>query len=331
MKSKPSESTSGQFASTTLRASSVGSVAYSRLMEGVEGEIQGAFDGAINVLFPGGLVSLVPERVERGPLNITLRLPTGSSGISVLGAVEGDRVSVRDQSLELGSGRRIVFRSSAIYAPERRFASPMLKDNEIAANLEAMRKTALLFGNRAGLGDLLGIMRPSIGKTTSRKLNIFASAALPRILHLEQAVRSGEMGVLSDAVGDLIGLGPGLTPASDDTLAGLVLVSLLYAENSGRAQLRSRKIAEAVATQAAGRTTNLSEEYLRQAASARGNEPVVRLCAALLTSGRDSVERETRRVVSIGETSGTDTVLGILLGVRLCRNRQSGLARRELR
>ena len=112
-------------------------------------------------------------------------------------------------------------------------------------------------------------------------------------------------------------------------LAGLVLLCVLYAKNSGCAQRASRLIAQVIAEEARGRTTILSEEYLRQAASGRGNEPVMRLCTALLTGGRESVERETRRVLAIGESSGTDTVLGIVLGTMLCMGRQSSLAQRE--
>jgi hypothetical protein len=247
--------------------------------------------------------------------------------MSFFGVRAGEKVMVQGSTLDLGRECRIAFSPSRIYRPKRKFRSPLLEKKEIAANLQVMRSTALSFGSMEGLGDLVGLMRPKAGKVTRGNLNIFARATLPRILRLERAIGSGERSAMSDAVGELIGLGPGLTPSSDDMLAGLVLVSLLYAENSGRAQSRSRLIAEMVDAQARGKTTLLSEEHLRLAASARGNEPVLRLCTALLTGERDSVERETRRVLAIGKTSGTDTVLGIILGTKACMGRQSGLRR----
>ena len=73
----------------------------------------------------------------------------------------------------------------------------------------------------------------------------------------------------------------------------------------------------------------LSEEFLMQAALGRGNERVSRLCEALLTAGPGVVERETKRVLSIGETSGTDTALGVILGTMLCTGRRIGLAMRQ--
>lgn len=134
---------------------------------------------------------------------------------------------------------------------------------------------------------------------------------------------------MGDAVGELVGLGPGLTPSSDDMLSGLVLLCVLYARSRGSLLGAGRLISEATAERAQGRTTALSEECLRQAALGRGNEPVMRLCEALLTSKPKIVERETMRVLTIGETSGTDIALGVVLGTMLCTGKPLGLAARE--
>jgi len=155
---------------------------------------------------------------------------------------------------------------------------------------------------------------------------MFASAALPRIVRLERALRADERRKLTAAVRELVGLGPGLTPSSDDMLAALVLLCMLYSKNLEGGQRLPVPIAQAVASLPPGRTTVLSEEFLRQAAQGRGNERVMRLCSAVLTGGHESVDRETKRVLGIGETSGTDAVLGIVLGTLFCLGRRPGLA-----
>jgi hypothetical protein len=320
---------STQFRFSILEASSVGRIAYSRLKEGEEGTVHGVFDAAINILFARGLVSLVPDVVQRGPLNVTLRLPVATPKMSSFGVRAGDKVRVQDLTLELGNDHLIFFGAAGIYSPKQKFTLPMLAANDIEANLDVVRKTALLFGNMAGLGKLLALTPPGEARVTAGNLNIFASSALPRIVRLEQAFRSEKKNALTDAVRELIGLGPGLTPSSDDMLAGLVLLCLLYAKNRGCKKGASQLMAQVTAKEARGRTTLLSEEYLRQAAWGRGNEPVMRLCAALLTGGRELVERETRIVLAIGETSGTDTVLGIVLGTMLCMDKELSLEKRE--
>ncbi len=319
---------------SVLGAAWVGSVAHARVAAGQgEGAVHAVFDGAINVLLAGGLVSLVPEVAGRGPLNISLR-PLGTSPrMSSLGVRAGDMVRVRGSTLELGERLRVSFRAARVFTPEHRFALPILDDEErIAENLEAARKTALLFGRMGGLGGLLAMLRPAAAvaaEATAWRPNIFASAALGRIVRLEEAFLSEDEHQLKDAVKALIGLGPGLTPSSDDMLAGLVLLSVLYAENRAPTRHAIPLLAQVTATEAGDRTTLLSEEYLVQAALGNGNEWVVRLCAAVLTGDRESVQLETRRVLSMGETSGTDTVFGVLLGVTLCEGRRSGLVRLE--
>ena len=320
---------STQFRFFVLDASSVGRIAYYRLKEGAEGTVNGVFDSAINILFAEGLVSLVPEAVQKGPLNVTLRLPARLLKMSSLGLKAGDKVRVLGHTLELGSRYLISFGLAEIYSPKQKFGLPILADNEIGRNLNSMRKTALLFGNMAGLGRLLALTAPGAIKAATGNLNIFAASALPRIVRLEEAFYAEDKGALTDAVIELIGLGPGLTPSSDDMLAGLILLCALYAKNRGRARRVCGLVARVITEQSRGRTTILSEEYLSQAASGRGNEPVMRLCVALLSGGQESVERETKRVLAIGETSGTDTILGIVLGTMLCMGKQLSLTQRK--
>lgn len=322
---------STQFSFQTIEASSVGRTAYSRLRRAKDGIVHSVFKNAINILFEPGLVSLVTEAVLRGPLNVTLQLPAELPSLYQLGLEAGDKVKVRGFTLELGHRGLISFGSARIYSPKQKFTMPMLADDEIKANLEVMRKTALRFGNMAGLGELLD-PKATIGndQAAAKKLNIFSSFASTRIVRLEQAFRSEKERTLRDAIVELIGLGPGLTPSSDDMLAGLILLCVLYAKNRGGANPARQLIARVVAKEVHGRTTLLGEEYLRQAVSGRGNEAVMKTCAALLTGGREAVERETRRVLEIGETSGTDTILGIVLGTMFCVSKQSSLAQRYL-
>ncbi len=318
-------------APSLLDASSVGITAQNRLEAcNGEGVVHGVFDGAINVLLPEGLISLVPETGERGPLNVKLRLPAALPRISALGAAVGDRVRVVDSTIVLNDRYLVSFGSARIYSPSLKLDVPLLAGDELDANLEVMRRTAALNGNRAGLGELLAMVGPSPTRE-ARTLNIFASSAVPRIVRLESAFRAGDKNALMLAVSELVGLGPGLTPSSDDMLAGLVILCMLYAENSGSHRNALSLIANLAAGLSRGKTTLLSEEFLGQAALGRCNERVMSLCAALLTGGQDSVEFQTRRVLAIGETSGTDTVMGVFLGTRLCTQRPSGLTRGRTR
>ena len=123
-----------------------------------------------------------------------------------------------------------------------------------------------------------------------------AAAALP------DALRRGD---LSAAVAVLAGRGPGLTPAGDDVLAGLVLVLAIAGHD--RAEL------ERAAT--AARTHAISRAFLLWAARGQSVAPVHHLLAALADGDGVAVERHRSAVAALGQTSGADVLLGLRLGL----------------
>jgi uncharacterized protein DUF2877 len=306
--------------SAVLEASSVGRTAHERLLTGERGVIESAFDGAINVQLAGGLVCLVPEAAGRGPLNVTLRLPANLRSMGSLGLARGDTVTVRNSSIEFGACYQVNFASALVYSPNLPLA-PLLSDKRIAHNIEVARETALRIGKMTGLGCLLAMMNPAAAGPSATTLNVFASAAAGRIASLEAAFRAEDSRLIDDAVGELVGLGPGLTPSSDDVLAGVVLFCVLYSKSRRVLQRRTELISLAIQTQCRGRTTRVSEEFLEQAALGNGNEAAMMLCEAVLTGRPDVVEERTRAVLAIGETSGTDIALGVVLGGVMCTGR----------
>jgi hypothetical protein len=105
----------------------------------------------------------------------------------------------------------------------------------------------------------------------------------------------------------LLGLGPGLTPAGDDLLAGL-LVGL-----SARPDLRE-PLAAAVRRHAPTRTTWLSAELLRLATAGLAVPAVVAVADALAGhGGDDALPRALPALLAVGHTSGPALARGLLL------------------
>ncbi len=307
--------------SSRIAAASIGQVAASRLEAAPRvGRVHSVYEGAINIRSLGGIVSLVPERPERsgrGPINVTLRLHDQIS-LSSFRLQPGDSVERSNSILNIGEGRLLVsLKHTTLYTPLRRFPDPMLGSRHIRWNYEVAREAVLVFGHLGGLGGLIPLVREKGMTPSDEHLNLFAAAALTRILFLLEAIRGSDGKAIRSAARELAGLGPGLTPSSDDLLSGLMLVMYLHAINTKRNEERVTRITRAIVSGTRGRTTLLSQEYIAQAACGSASERVMRLCRELLTGKPESVRREVRQVVMIGETSGTDTILGILLGTQL--------------
>ena len=296
-----------------LEAVTVGEAANAILGGSRRGRVEGVYRGAVNVSLRGRLVSLVPEPSDRGPININVALPDGRP-MSSFGLQAGDKVRVYGTALDVGGRLLVSTRSAGLYSPSMRF-EPVLPPEGLRRNLLAARRTGLAHGNLSGLGELL---RAEGGQDTRGSLGLFASAAAPRIEALEESVRRGDAALTARAVSELTGLGPGLTPSSDDMLAGMALFMVLCSRSSHVSRPGFEALLRALGSGAGGRTTALSEAYLKEASAGRGNEAVVSLCEALLTGREGAVVSRTRRLLGVGETSGTDTLLGVVIGGELC-------------
>lgn len=110
-------------------------------------------------------------------------------------------------------------------------------------------------------------------------------------------------------VGDLVGLGPGLTPAGDDVLAGL-LVGLHHAPG------RRDEVAREVMARTGG-TTALSATLLRHATLGHGVPALLDVADHLAGHGGGrSLPAALERLRRVGHTSGTALAWGLLRGAR---------------
>ena len=113
----------------------------------------------------------------------------------------------------------------------------------------------------------------------------------------------------------LVGLGPGLTPAGDDHLLGLAAICNL----PGSPVAHLRPLLSRLVGDAAGRTNAISHAAMSHAAEGRVRESIAELLAAMASGDRAAMDRRGARVVSIGASSGTDILTGMLAGLELAQ------------
>ncbi|MCT4707919.1 DUF2877 domain-containing protein [Enterobacteriaceae bacterium H16N7] len=109
----------------------------------------------------------------------------------------------------------------------------------------------------------------------------------------------------------LIGLGPGLTPSGDDMLTGAL--AALYSHPQILALKRCQHMLPDFQS-LLQMTTSVSCGYLDSAARGQFSTPLVRLISRLAQS-RES-ESAIRALLGHGHTSGADTLLGLVAGLR---------------
>jgi hypothetical protein len=114
---------------------------------------------------------------------------------------------------------------------------------------------------------------------------------------------------LEGALAGIVGCGPGLTPAGDDVLAGILAVvsSPLAGEAGAEAHQAMRRAVERLAP----RTTALSGHMLRQAARGLLGQMPLDLVGALAGGSADALDYAIRSIAATGATSGADVSMGV--------------------
>lgn len=157
------------------------------------------------------------------------------------------------------------------------------------------------------------------GDTISAIIEAMARAegAFGTIPALLEATETLQVEEACAAIGPLIGLGPGLTPAGDDFLVGY-LAGLWSTASSDTARLRFLASVGVWLSGTASQTnqTNvISQAYIQSAVRGHASEPIARLAQRLDRADTvDSVRAETQAALQVGHSSGTDGVAGLLFG-----------------
>jgi len=160
-------------------------------------------------------------------------------------------------------------------------------------------------GSVAGV-ELAGarVWRGELPDLADVDLGIFDRAPASALAAYPERVARGvehlAAGDLAGVVEALSGLGPGLTPAGDDALAGILLVA------------GSHDRAAAVEAAAQAMTNDIARAFLAWAARGQSIEPVHRLLAA---TDPKQVGSALADLLRFGHSSGADLLFGLRVGL----------------
>ena len=240
--------------------------AQAALQGGRDGRVMASFTRACYVEFPAGLVALAAPEVMPGPIHLVL---DGAPPVDT----RGTRVSTTGASLE---------------APDW-----SVDTREVAPWVGVLPEPAALL---AGAGVALRAGRPVAARSALR-----TSPFLERADRGRAALLAGDLDEITQL---LVGLGPGLTPAGDDALAGILLVL--------RCVLGERFEAHPALVAYGVDTTAPSRAFLHWAGRGQALAPAHDLLSAAADRDQAAAAAACEALGSVGDTSGPDFVLGLV-------------------
>ena len=155
---------------------------------------------------------------------------------------------------------------------------------------------------------------PRQNPVTSPEIKTLVERAVQTVPALIDATRNFQVDGAITAIRPLIGLGPGLTPSGDDFIVGY-LAGLWSTAGSDSSRLRFMSSLGAWLSRVAAGTNTISCTYIKSAVNGNVSEPIATLAQRVgQAKNMESVREATRTALQVGNTSGTDGVLGLLLG-----------------
>jgi len=127
---------------------------------------------------------------------------------------------------------------------------------------------------------------------------------------LEMGMRDENYAEVMRGVMALAGLGPGLTPAGDDFLVGMM--AALHATGQIAPSERQPPLAQLIATTAAAQTTLLSATWLQHAGTGHFSQRWHELILALNRELPAQIQQAVVQLKATGATSGVDGLFGFI-------------------
>ena len=294
------------------RARSASRPAWDRLVNAANGgEVLAVFRRTLILKFKPGsaagkteppVLALVLSEIGDGPLNIVL-----DEQVNTLNGIRSSQSACfRRGELRIGKTCIVLDRAS-IWEPRPDWSKFRSKPEEVTRALESA--LSLAQGQASSISILEAIGASVSLDATRPTLHEFLCRARRGMDALEVGLK-GEPGALHAGVSQLAGLGPGLTPAGDDFLCGLMLCLWLRHPDP-------LAVCRSILQVAVPRTTLLSGAMLQRAAAGECNADWHHLFHSVTSGDRKRSGVAAGRILAHGNTSGSDSLAGFLWMNRL--------------
>lgn len=277
------------------------------------GIVHSVFNKATNIIFDEILLSLLSDELPRMPNSVRLRSVVIDELLSNL--EPGMEVCVGNDRLVIPACN-FSFHLSDIPLWEPRPDVTVYRWNSETVAHHTRLLTQLLVKKQHQ--DGLALLAGSLLRDMQPQETPLSRMAMPKLLLLAQASWRQNIAVVEEATRGLAGLGPGLTPSGDDVLGGFAAIMTLLSTQLSADSISRKHIASTIAEVAKPLTTKLSAVLLQYASRGEISEPFGKLLLSLNLPAEEfeSVHKAADRVLAFGASSGGDTLLGMLLGLR---------------
>ena len=290
----------------------------------VIGQVHSVFSRTCNIITEDDLlIPLISSQIPNGPRSISFNL-SEERDLRSFQLVRGMKVTMNTHSIRIGRDTFTIDLSDAkVWNPEPMCCFKELNEARVLKNIEFLKDILLEKGNFNGIAPIfLDISRhlKQWDQQVEERLqtNHYCTFIYPKIQKFIALLADENIEEIGSLSKQIIGFGPGLTPSTDDFLAGL-MVSMLYAWQYYKLNLsEAYKINQCIVSGNENRTTKVSAEMLQFASKGQVAEHIRTLMVSIFSEDNErELFKNTCTVIYTGGTSGSDLLAGVYVGLIL--------------
>ncbi len=296
---------SGEF---PMAISEAGVIAATALARPASGRIIAVADSTLYAELGSSIFCIGGREIGHGPLN-AIAVPSVLAGWPELGIDAGQSLTVEPALLRFGNGLSLDLVGLCRWTPPAWPDRP--EPVSLRKSIERLR--GLTKDRLPPMGIAPIVLERSVGSGIQGAFARRATLAVAMLEDWLEGALSGDDGVAQiegEAIGALVGLGPGLTPSGDDFLVGVALAMHAL----GRARLAAI-LARAVRATRPDATSAISRAHLDAALDGHAGETAHAVISALMAGDEEAYPALLERVDAIGHCSGWDTLAGITVAL----------------
>ncbi len=296
------------------------------------GKAHSIFNNACNIEYKEKLITILTKDKIIAPMSIVIDNPEGFD-FRKLKISSNSKFVFTDEFIVCSNFNfKVDLKNVKIYDPNIKKINNFIEEEILLKNLIKMKDILFEYGKLDFFYPLIADIKNSINNDLVYKLRIIDSEKLSNGLSLKsndksylfikdkfveflKAIISYDIDNIEDYASNIIGFGFGLTPSIDDFISGL-MISIIYLGDYYNLDIKNiYKFNNKLITKSISKTTKVSSEMLINSAKGAISRGIKQLMTTLLSEDDDvSITNDLKRVISFGETSGSDMAFGIYIG-----------------
>jgi hypothetical protein len=280
----------------------IGKIAQEALAQARRATVAGKTSRGLFLRLSTGWVIFLSFEPHRGPLTLNLQGAPGMLQDLAMGSMAGcspEEIFFSDPGLKLSTAQARAWQAPAA---SKEFLSPDLRRAQLISVARLANSSPASSPPAALLPMVLGMPEQA-----SRQNLDFST----KITRLQTACRDRQVQAIAEALGDFLGLGPGLTPSGDDLVSGYLLAAHRWGEQLTPA-LDFAAVNKTILARARRATSDLSASLIACAARGQADERLVLALDGIVT-GTPEADTCIAALAGWGSSSGFDALVGMAL------------------